>query len=490
MKNSIIKFVLLLSAGPAIAQQLPLSSQYYTNQFVTNPALAGTKENVNAFLTHRSQWTGIAGAPQTSYLTVDGPIQAKNIGLGLNLYSDVTDITNRIGAFANYSYKIKLSAEDNNLFFGIALGVINNKIDFSRAIVRDKDDPNIPQSGSQNQAVFSSDFGLAWRWKKLEIGAAVPQFLGSKFKYNTVDGKTTTFNLERSYQASLKYIIDIVKEKEISVYPLLMARYYENSILQYDANLVLDWKKVGWIGGTYHSNNSVAVSAGLRYKNLSIGYAYDFGMSSTRSYAGNSSELLLGFSFGKGKDNSAEETAIREEAAKKDVVQEQPKNTATNEEIAAIKTKSDSNEVEIQRLKTELAQMKTERLTATPASATNTNVTNATANTPVDPNKPREINLTENLMRTSSSNNFVDEAGLTIMGGYYIVIGSFNNKENAVKFKNANLIKGYTKTQVIQNSITKTYYVYASRFDKQPDAEAEIAKYKTEYNDAWVLKLE
>jgi type IX secretion system PorP/SprF family membrane protein len=485
MKNSIIKFILLLSASPAIAQQLPLSSQYYTNQFVTNPALTGTKENVNAFLTHRSQWTGIAGAPQTSYLTVDGPLQAKNIGLGLNLYSDVTDITSRIGAFANYSYRVKLSEEDNNLYFGIALGVINNKIDFSRAIVRDKDDPNIPQSGSQNQAIFSSDFGLAWRWKKLEIGAAVPQFLGSKIKYNTVDGKSTTFNLERSYQGSLKYIIDIVKEKEITVYPLLMARYYENSMLQYDANLVLDWKKIGWIGATYHSNNAVAVSAGLRYKNLSIGYAYDFGIASTKSYTGNSSELLLGFSFGKVKDNSAEEAAAREEAAKKDLVQDQTKNLATSEELVAVKTKADSNELEIQRLKAELAQMKTERL----ADVARPNTT-VDPNKPIDPNKPREINLTENLMRTSSSNNFVDETGLTIMGGYYIVIGSFNNKENANKFKNANLIKGYTKTQIIQNSITKTYYVYAHRFDKQPDAEVEMAKYKVEYNDAWVLKLE
>jgi type IX secretion system PorP/SprF family membrane protein len=489
MKNSIIKFVLLLSAGPAIAQQLPLSSQYYTNQFVTNPALTGTKDNVNAFLTHRSQWSGIAGAPQTSYLTVDGPIQAKNIGLGLNLYSDVTDITSRIGAFANYSYKLKLSDEDNNLYFGIALGVINNKIDFSRAIVRDKDDPNIPQSGSQNQSIFSSDFGLAWRWKKLEIGAAVPQLLGSKIKYNTVDGKNTTFNLERSYQGSLKYVIDIVKEKEITIYPLLMARYYENSTLQYDANLVLDWKKIGWIGATYHSTNAVAVSAGLRYKNLSIGYAYDFGISSLKSYYGNSSELLLGFSFGKGRDNSAEEDAAKkEEAAKKDMVEEQSKNLATSEDMVALKTKADSNEVEIQRLKAELAQMKTERL-ADVARPSNTNNT-VNPNTPIDPNKPREINLTENLMRTSSSNNFVDETGLTIMGGYYIVIGSFNNKENATKFKNANLIKGYNKTQLIQNNITKTYYVYANRFDKQADAEVELAKYKVEYNDAWVLKLE
>ena len=103
MRNLIISTALVLTFGSAIAQQIPFSSQYYTNPFVTNPAFTGNHDRVNAFLTHRSQWTGIAGAPQTSYLTLDGPIEAKNIGLGLNLYSDVTDITSRVGAFANYS---------------------------------------------------------------------------------------------------------------------------------------------------------------------------------------------------------------------------------------------------------------------------------------------------------------------------------------------------------------------------------------------------
>ncbi|MDQ3046124.1 MAG: PorP/SprF family type IX secretion system membrane protein, partial [Bacteroidota bacterium] len=154
MRNSIIKFALaLLASSPAIAQQLPFSSQYYTNPFVINPALTGTKETVNAFLTHRSQWTGMAGAPQTSYLTIDGPVEAKNIGLGLKLYSDVTDITSKVGAFANYSYKLKIN-DDNNLYFGLALGVINNRIDFSKAVVRDKDDPFLSTT-AQSRTVFS-----------------------------------------------------------------------------------------------------------------------------------------------------------------------------------------------------------------------------------------------------------------------------------------------------------------------------------------------
>lgn len=463
MKNSIIKFVLLLSAGPVFAQQLPLSSQYYNNQFITNPALTGTKENVNAFLTHRSQWTGVAGAPQTSYLTVDGPIQAKNIGLGLNLHADNTDIISRVGAFVDYSYKLKLN-EDNNLYFGVALGVLNTKIDFSKAVVRDKSDP-ILSWGNQSKAIFSADFGVAYRYKGLEIGAAVPQVLGNKIKYTNSDGKNTYYNLERSYLGSLKYVFDIVKEKEITLYPLLMARYYENSTLQYDANLVLDWKKAGWIGATYHSNSSLAVSAGLRYKGLSIGYAYEFGISNTTSNIGPSSELLLGFAFGKVKDDSAEQET--------EVKKEQEKVSGYDEALQTLKAKADTNEAEVQRLKAELAQMKTERIMV------DTTI-----------KRPREINLTENLMRTSTSNTFVDETNLTIMSGYYIVVGSFNNKENALKFKNSNLIKGYNKTQMIQNSVSKTYYIYTVRFDKQADAEAELSKFKTEYNDAWVLKLE
>jgi type IX secretion system PorP/SprF family membrane protein len=192
MKNSIITTVLVLTGLTAMAQQVPFSSQYYTNFFVTNPAFTGTKENTNAFITHRSQWTGVTGGPQTTYLTIDGPIQAKNIGLGLKVYSDVTDITSRLGAFANYSYKLKIN-DDNNLFFGLGLGVLNNRIDFSKAVVRDGDDP-LMYSTAQAKTVFSADFGLGYTWKKLEVGFAMPQFIGNKIKYTDNQG-TTSYNL-------------------------------------------------------------------------------------------------------------------------------------------------------------------------------------------------------------------------------------------------------------------------------------------------------
>ena len=281
--------------GASFAQQLPFSSQYYSNPFVLNPAYTGINENISVFLTHRSQWTGLAGAPQTSYFTIDGPIRKKNSSVGLKVYSDVTDIISRVGAFANYSYKFKI-ADSNNLYFGVACGVFDNKIDFSKAQIRDTDDPFLSQQ-AQNKTVFSADLGIVYVLKRLTIGFAVPQILGNRLKYPIVSGNNGYYNLNRHYQGTAKYVFDVSKEKEITAYPLIMVRSVKGAPLQYDINGVIDWKKIGWVGVTYHSNYAMAISAGVRYRSFSVGYAFDIGISKISSYTGSTSEFLLGYIF-------------------------------------------------------------------------------------------------------------------------------------------------------------------------------------------------
>jgi type IX secretion system PorP/SprF family membrane protein len=451
MKNSFITSALILSVSAAFAQQLPLSSQYYTNPFVYNPAFTGSGENTQAFLTHRSQWSGFDGAPQTSYLTIDGPIESKSIGLGLKIFSDQTDIISRVGASANYSYRLKVN-DDNSILFGLGLGVINHKIDFSKVVVRDTEDPML-FSTTQNKTVFNADFGVAYNWKTLEVGIAVPQMLGNKIKFTTDAGDESIYRVERQYLGTIKYTFDVIPEKEITAYPLVMVRYTPGSVIQYDINAVLDWKKIGWFGVTYHSNYAVALSAGLRYKNLSVGYAYDLGIGKIKSYTGSSSELLLSYTFGERKERFEEPKAVTE-----------TKDTITDALIAKLKAKTDTNEVEISRLKALIAKG--------------------------GGNAERSESLTENLMRTGSSNDFVDENGMGLSAGFYVVVGTFSSKENANKFKDANIIKGYNGTSVIQNHKTKVYYVYVHKANIQPDAEAEQAKYKNEYPDVWIQKLE
>ncbi len=42
----------------------------------------------------------------------------------------------------------------------------------------------------------------------------------------------------------------------------------------------------------------------------------------------------------------------------------------------------------------------------------------------------------------------------------------------------------------MENHKTKVFYVIANKFDKQADAEGELKKFKNEYPDVWVQKLQ
>jgi hypothetical protein len=50
-----------------------------------NPAYAGSRETLTAFLLHRNQWVGLEGAPVTNNFTVNTPIGDSNLELEFHL---------------------------------------------------------------------------------------------------------------------------------------------------------------------------------------------------------------------------------------------------------------------------------------------------------------------------------------------------------------------------------------------------------------------
>jgi hypothetical protein len=527
----------------------------------------------------------------------------------------------RTGAFGNYSYKLKIDA-DNTLYFGLALGILDTKIDFSKAVIRDADDPMLFQT-AQNKTVFSADFGMLYLWKKLTVGFAVPQILGNQIKYGFPDGTDSYYNLSRHYQGSVKYVFDVVKEKGITAYPLIMLRTVAGAPVQYDINTVVDWKKIGWAALTYHSNYAIAISAGVRYQNFSIGYAYDIGVSKIRTYTGSSSEFLLGYIFGNNKketkgyvkteepikdtskvivkaktdttksvlgappsadslkrnaagtgnealvgqmknisdryyevvnqvdealltqmkavsdSNQAQMTRLKAELAvikttginstpadsskrtvsksESDILRSQFKSKSDSNQVqinqlksrlatieasktldnlihsssstddvllAKLKSKTDSNQIQIDRLKAEIAKLKSTTTTSGNIIPQKTEVAKTTGAIVTNPNPAGGI------IRTSESDDFADDKGKPVSKGFYVVVGTFGNKDNAEKFKATNIIKGHVNSKIIQNHFTKVYNIYVLKANNKADADAERAKYKVEYPDVWILNLE
>ena len=300
IRHAIVFAIVLLSIlGNSSAQQIPLYGQYFYNPFIYNPALTGSDDVTNVYLTHRAQWLDMPGRPVTTAITCDGAIKPKKIGVGVSIYSDKTDFTDRIGVYGSFAYNLQIK-EAHNLMFGLSIGGLQNRVDFSKVVARDLDDPALI-GGYEKKSAIDGNFGIAYQWKGLNVGFSVPQIMGSSFKYEGSDTRTY-YDLSRHYLASLQYQIFVNSGKDISITPLIMTRFMPEAPIQYDINAIFEYKDLAWLAISYRSDYAIGVNVRLKVaKSISVGYTYDIITSSIKAYSGMSHEFLLGYSFGGSK---------------------------------------------------------------------------------------------------------------------------------------------------------------------------------------------
>lgn len=281
---------------------------------VYNPAYTGTDDAANVMLVNHTQWTGFKGAPQYNLLTFDGNVLNKNTGLGVSIANDRRGVTNRIGGNVSYSYKLRFK-KNIHLLLGLSAGAINQSINYSNAIVENPNDPSL-FSNTQNKTTFDANAGLAFICRGFELGFAIPQIANNKINYVANNDTRVFYTQSRHYMSSIKYKFLI--SKEITLNPLLLARYVPNTPIQYDANLNLNWQNKFWIGATYKNNYALGLNLGVViYKRFSIGYSYDYMLGSISKYAGLSHEIMLNFKFIKHKKDTALNVKSEDELLKK-----------------------------------------------------------------------------------------------------------------------------------------------------------------------------
>ena len=61
------------------AQAKPFYTQYILNNYILNPAVTGIENYTDIKLSNRNQWTGINGAPVTTYFSVHAPIGKEDL---------------------------------------------------------------------------------------------------------------------------------------------------------------------------------------------------------------------------------------------------------------------------------------------------------------------------------------------------------------------------------------------------------------------------
>lgn len=456
-------------ASASYAQQLPLFSQYYYNQFLYNPAFTGTGEMANAYLIHRSQWKDIPGSPTTYALTLDGPVKSNQIGLGFSLFNDQQDIFNRTGLYTSYSYRWKVNA-DHHLTFGLSAGVIDNKIDFSRTSAHDVNDPLLYNS-NRRKITVDGNFGIGYFFKDLQVGISIPQILGNKVSY--MESETNVYTtLKRHVIGSVSYKVMISEAQQIRFIPSVMTRYVKGAPFQFDVNANFDWKDMVRAGISYRFGYALGMNVGVKLNNnLIAGYTYEHVLSSIGAVSGGGHEIMLGYTFGGGRSGGGNDNAKISEM-EKNLDEAQVRQDSLAREL---KKKDQEHTEEIEKLKTELESMKSGKSGSTDVKDTvNQGGSGSTNNKDV---------------RSENVADYQDENGKQITPGYYVIMGSFKKKENAQKAKQTYESKPGYKPVIIYNKKREFYYVCVFYNLDEETAIDILEVLRKEQQDAWIFKM-
>jgi len=299
MKKFIISSIIALTAVSAVkAQQLTFNSQYMLNQYLINPAAAGTQDYMQISAGFRQQWAGFKGAPSTQTISANTKLK-DNMGVGGILYNDVTGPLRNIGFQGSYAYHMQIN-DDSKLALGLSMSLTQHILDASQFVLHHEVD-NTLNGASQKSFNPDATFGAYYYSDNYFVGLSVPQLLQGKYKFgNLLDD----FNRQvRHYYLSGGYTFEAGENFEIQ--PSLLLKYAANSPLQFDINSRVFYKKNLWAGLSYRSNESAVAMFGMKRDQFIIGYSYDYILSNIRNYSAGTHELYLEFQLPHKKGASA-----------------------------------------------------------------------------------------------------------------------------------------------------------------------------------------
>lgn len=452
------------SAG--FSQQAPLYNQYHLTPLVFNPSYTGFSDGVDVTLIRNQKWGNYGEGFNANSLNVSTLLRDDKSGLGISLYSDFVGITSKLNAHVLYSYKIKFG-EKAFLRAGIAAGVVDNRIDFSNAIVTDPNDPIVINAVGDRKTMFDMNVGLNFNYADFRVGVSMPQVLGSKLVYS--DNNYSYYTLERQLVSTIGYSWFMNREKGIILNPEALVIYsFPGAPLQYSANLYFEMQKYGWIGVGYKSDYAMSFSLGVSaVKNFKFGLAYDFIMNDISGFStAPNAELLLKYSIPpkvqQVQDNSEYERMLAEQKRIMDSLNNVIVNNGRH-----IQNLEDENQVLEDSLK------KWPKTVVVPVDTTT---------------KDTIPQITDADMTSNPQDYFIELSGKDTPNGYYVITGAFAQKSNADALIRKIKPK-YPNARIIQNKRNNLYYVllYHSTVRDEKLAYASFQAKSDLVEETWVL---
>ncbi|MBL7962720.1 MAG: type IX secretion system membrane protein PorP/SprF [Flavobacteriales bacterium] len=292
MRHILLVVMALLAAQPLVGQQLPQLSQYPFNDYLFNPAVAGSRPWFEMRSGHRYQWVGITDAPRTFTLSMTTPLGSK-MGLGGFVYTDNVGPTRRTGMQGSYAYHLGVT-EEIKLSLALSFGAMQYVIDGGKITFNEGYDPLI-DSQLRGRLVPDATFGFLLYHDQWWVGASVPQLLQNKVYYfDAVDRSLS--ELEPHVQAMGGYRFQLGDDFRLE--PQFLLKYVDPVPMKVDLTVLLRYRELLWLGGTYRTNDAFSAMVGLWFKQaFQFGYSYDLTTTNLRSYSDGTHEVMLAVTF-------------------------------------------------------------------------------------------------------------------------------------------------------------------------------------------------
>ncbi len=287
MKTKFFIFALMLVGLVSYSQQDAQYTQYMYNTINVNPAYAGSRGAMSAFMLHRTQWVGLDGAPVTNAVSINSPIENTNIGVGVSFVNDRLGPTDENNISADLSYTIKTS-ETYKLSFGVKGSADLFSFDSNKLNIYNPD--NSLQSYSNK---FSPNIGAGayFHSDNSYFGLSVPNFFETK-RYS--DNDYVVYKEKMNFYLIGGHVFDL--SPNLRFKPAFLGKMVQGAPLQLDisANFLINDKFT--LGAAWRWSAAGSFMAGFQVNDgLYIGYGYDLDTTKLAHYNSGSHEIFLRF---------------------------------------------------------------------------------------------------------------------------------------------------------------------------------------------------
>ncbi len=294
MKKRILLFALIFTGALSHAQQDAQFTQYMYNTININPAYAGSRGVLSLFGLYRTQWVGLDGAPVTSAVSLNTPLNESNLGLGVSFINDKLGPTTENIISADLSYTISTS-ETRKLSFGLKATANLFDLDVNKLTF------NNPMSNTlQNYNTFTPNIGagIYWHSDKSYLGFSIPNFIETD-RYD--DNELAVLRERINYYLIGGLVFDL--NQDIKFKPAFLAKMVQGAPLQIDVSGNFLFYDKLMLGAAYRWSAALSAMVGFQVsQGLYIGYGYDRETTKLNNYNSGSHEIFLRYEIFKNND--------------------------------------------------------------------------------------------------------------------------------------------------------------------------------------------